>query len=1379
MREDSPRWEQINPSAFAHEQDGLRDLASYLPDSDPFHVWANVEFVGTDGSINEVDALVLTPSGLFVLELKHWQGEVGGDGAQWVRRMPTGRLTPEDNPYILANRKAKRLASLIKYYARQQGRQQHTESVFVGAAVFLHARNMAARLDEIGRQHVYGLEDGGSGLDSLKGFLLARPRRPEWLVGPDRGRQIVDLVKGAKIRPSVAHRRVGQLILHPRPFAEGVGWQDFLAGHTMNKTVLRRVRFYLTSRAPAENVPVIKRAAEREFRLLQGIRHPGIAQALDLVEHAWGSAIVFDHAEGSTRLDHWLVERERKLTLAQKLSVVQDLAEIVDYAHSRRLSHRALHPRAVFVTEPKRSRPALTVTDWQAGGRLAGATQVSQLSSASDGAGLEIFFDDEVRCYQAPEATTSADVPGSQLDVFALGTIAYRIVAGVPAATSAEELVSAVRSRGLNLDAVVDGIPHTLVKLIYDATHGDPAKRLSTVADFRRGLEAVWEELTTPEPEPVTDPLEAKKNDMLDGGLTVVRRLGTGATATALLVTRQEGEVKRELVLKVARDEQHAERLAAEAATLGGLKDSKVAALVEGPVIVGGRTCLLLESAGARTLAEELQGGRLVLDLVERYGRDLLDIVAFLDGEGVWHRDLKPANLAARPRPRDKQLRLCAFDFSMASTAATQLSAGTPPYLDPFLGPPRRLRFDAAAERYAAAVTLYEMATGTLPRWGDNANPSAITAEVTLDPATFDPSIAGRLTDFFGKALARDAGGRFDTIEEMADAWRSIFKDIPPSTLQPVGPFTTMLTVDSPLELANLTARARSALERLGVHTVGELLGYEPSALTRAKGVPDATRKEILAQARELRSALGTTAAEPVVDDRPLAHGVEAVFATLLPETNTRNAKEITAMRVLLGYVSTPDGSFLRWPAQSDVARATGQAQPQISSWLRKYAKQWLDNSALTQVRDEVVALLDGRGAVMSASELAEALMAARGSYTGEPARLPQAIGLVRAAVETELARGGDARVAIRRQRGSETVLVGREPDDPAAETTAADLLDHAAVLGQRAGRLATMDPLPVRQRTIDDLRTVVPPAGMPALSDQRLLQLAVAASNDEAALSTQGQLYPVGLSAERALRQLAGGLVGQTLGVDLLRSRVSSRFPRAELLPGRPALSDLIDACGLALTWDSTQQVYAPPTWQSAATSTRMASSLVPLTAPGAVAEVDTKLKATIEGRGYLAVLAPLNRLDPARRALIARHHLTEVDITAIMLDRLRALDFPWEVILAADNGSAADADYRGLIELVQHQVVPAIADALTIEAPVLITEAAPLARYGQLRLLQELADATRPRPAARLLLLPSRRPEPAMLDQSQVPLTSPSRQSLWLPQAWIDLTDERSTHR
>ena len=90
MRVDSSRWEEINQSVHAHEQDGLRELASYLPDADPFHVWANVEFVGADGSINEVDALVLTPSGLYLLELKHlisalhFTGHEGGQFASPV-----------------------------------------------------------------------------------------------------------------------------------------------------------------------------------------------------------------------------------------------------------------------------------------------------------------------------------------------------------------------------------------------------------------------------------------------------------------------------------------------------------------------------------------------------------------------------------------------------------------------------------------------------------------------------------------------------------------------------------------------------------------------------------------------------------------------------------------------------------------------------------------------------------------------------------------------------------------------------------------------------------------------------------------------------------------------------------------------------------------------------------------------------------------------------------------------------------------------------------------------------------------------------------------------------------------------------------------------
>jgi serine/threonine protein kinase len=1387
MRVDSSRWEEINPSAHAHEQDGLRELASYLPDVDPFHVWANVEFVGTDGSINEVDALVLTPGGLFIVELKHWQGELSGDGIQWVRRPPHGRLTPEDNPYILANRKAKRLAGLIRHYARRQGRER--DAPFIGAAVFLHAREFRSRLDQIGRQHVYGLDGVDSGLPSLKDFLLSRPTNRTRVVDPRRGAEIVELVKGAKIRPSVANRRLGQLILHARPLAEGVGWQDYLAGHQLDQNVIRRVRFYLASRAASDDVPAIKRAAEREFRLLQGVRHPGITHAVDLVEHPWGPAVVFDHASGALRFDQWLTQIERKLKLAQKLQIVQELAEILDYAHSRRLSHRSLHPRAIWVARPESARRSFTIADWQAGGRLPGATEVSQLSSGSDTASLELFFDDYARRYQAPEGI-HASAPGLNLDVFALGALAYRIFGGVEPASTAEELVSAVRNRGLNLAAVVDGLPESLVELVFNATHGDPAQRLPSVTAFRRGLDAVWEELTGPEPEPerIVDPLEARKDDVLDGGLRVIRRLGTGATATALLVREAgggDGAEGRQLVLKVARDEQYADRLAAEAQVLAKLTDEwQVASIVREPLMVGTRTALLMESAGSYTLAQDLQQGRLALGLLERYGLDLLDIVALLERRGIWHRDLKPANLAARPRSRDKQVHLCVFDFSLAATPVTQLGAGTVPYLDPFLGPPSRTRYDAAAERFAAAVTLYEMATGALPRWGEHANPAAIEDEVTLDPSLFDQAVADRLVTFFARALARDASRRFDTIEEMTQAWRQIFVAIPvvpPTATVPAAP---ELTLTSPLEATSLTPRARSALERLGVHTVGELLAKEPSELTRARGVPDATRKEILAQQRALRALLSQELAAPA-DATLLAEGVEAVRDTLLD--GIRPGKELAAIEVAFGFAATADGVFLSWPSQKVAAEATGQSQPQLSIWLRKHAQRWLANPALAQVRDELVAVLDTRGGVMSAQELAEALIASRGSFTNEPARLPQAIGLVRAAIEVELARGGDSRVAIRRLRSADTVLVGLEPDDLAAVTGAADALDHAAALGQRATILSTMDPLASRQAAIDELRRVRSAAKV-VLDDHRLLQLAMAASGGEAALSPQGQLYPAGMAADRALRLAASALAGQRFTEEALRARVQARFPAAKPLPGRPELGRMLDENNIALVWDQNQHVYAPRTWQQSKTATRLHGTASPLVGAAELSDVDTKLAAAIQGRGYLAVLAPLRYLARARRALLARQwqvpaslagqaapglsarvRLTEVDVTAILLARLRDLGHPWEVIVAADTGGAGHADFDVLVQLVQHDVLPAITEALATDQPVLITEAAPLARYGQLRLLAELADATRPRPAARLLLLPARRPDPVLLDGEQVPLTSRAAQSLWLPDAWI----------
>ena len=70
----SSRWQAITDSEFPWERDALAFVRDRLPDHDPYRVWSNFEFIADDGSINEVDLLVLTPKGLCLVEIKSRPG---------------------------------------------------------------------------------------------------------------------------------------------------------------------------------------------------------------------------------------------------------------------------------------------------------------------------------------------------------------------------------------------------------------------------------------------------------------------------------------------------------------------------------------------------------------------------------------------------------------------------------------------------------------------------------------------------------------------------------------------------------------------------------------------------------------------------------------------------------------------------------------------------------------------------------------------------------------------------------------------------------------------------------------------------------------------------------------------------------------------------------------------------------------------------------------------------------------------------------------------------------------------------------------------------------------------------------------------------------
>jgi len=75
----APRWTTVSESQYPWEREAIEFLREHLPERDPWQAWSNFEFIDDDGKVNEVDALVLSPFGLFLLEIKSRPGELDGD----------------------------------------------------------------------------------------------------------------------------------------------------------------------------------------------------------------------------------------------------------------------------------------------------------------------------------------------------------------------------------------------------------------------------------------------------------------------------------------------------------------------------------------------------------------------------------------------------------------------------------------------------------------------------------------------------------------------------------------------------------------------------------------------------------------------------------------------------------------------------------------------------------------------------------------------------------------------------------------------------------------------------------------------------------------------------------------------------------------------------------------------------------------------------------------------------------------------------------------------------------------------------------------------------------------------------------------------------
>jgi hypothetical protein len=201
-------------------------------------------------------------------------------------------------------------------------------------------------------------------------------------------------------------------------------------------------------------------------------------------------------------------------------------------------------------------------------------------------------------------------------------------------------------------------------------------------------------------------------------GLTLLRQLGSGASGSVYLALQQD--LGRQVALKVMggallETPDFRERFAREARTMAENPHPALVPIFSAELEADPAYFTMAFMPGGDLAPCRRADGRLSPAQLVAAGRRVAEALAHLHAQGVLHRDVKPENLF-----RDEDGQVCLGDLGLGfverdpALTATGVVVGTPNYMAPELFEGRS--YAPGTDLYALAATLFELATGELPR---------------------------------------------------------------------------------------------------------------------------------------------------------------------------------------------------------------------------------------------------------------------------------------------------------------------------------------------------------------------------------------------------------------------------------------------------------------------------------------------------------------------------------------------------------------------------------------------------------------------------------------------------------------------------------------
>src|SRR5499433_3807796 len=197
--------------------------------------------------------------------------------------------------------------------------------------------------------------------------------------------------------------------------------------------------------------PDTEQRFQREAQLVAQMDHPAVVPIFDFGKHEGSLFFVMPVVEGTNL--RWF-QRDGTLTLGEVIDIGIQVAEALEYSHSRGITHRDIKPENIMVVREDGGRLRVRIMDF---GLARGAAE-SRVTKTGTIAGT--------LSYMSPEQVSASGID-HRTDIYSLGTVLYECLAGEPPFSGelqsilyriVHEIPQSPRSLGADINEDLEGL---------------------------------------------------------------------------------------------------------------------------------------------------------------------------------------------------------------------------------------------------------------------------------------------------------------------------------------------------------------------------------------------------------------------------------------------------------------------------------------------------------------------------------------------------------------------------------------------------------------------------------------------------------------------------------------------------------------------------------------------------------------------------------------------------------------------------------------------------------------------------------------------------------------------------------------------------------